>query len=875
MAGAATVGSPADRQWPLAGRDREIAAALHALDAGARLVSIHGPTGVGKSRLLAEIAGRLAATGRHTVQLGGSAILSVVPLGALSAQFPGLSPYDGTSPDPARLFAEASSALAGSSEGRPTVLLVDDATLLDGASMLLVAQLAAAGRVSLVVTLRPGDPLPETLVATWNAARDLRLDLEALDAEAARSLIEAALGGVVAHRTVTTLHSASGGNPLYLRELVLGARAAGSLADSTGVWQLAGAASATPTLRELVLARIGQLDATARDVLERLAVCGELRPDQLAGDPTAVVRPALAALETAGLVEVTASGASIAEPVHATVLTESMSRLRVEDILGEQAALLAAKAGGSPDLLQVTLWQLEAGLPVDADVILTATRLAAGTGDHASILRLAGAGLRAHPDHAELLLLLADAQLRTGQVDAALATLARHPSGANLAGRGGARTARLIAVAQLTGRGPLAALAVLDESLGNGPAHPALELTRAAALVAAGRPTDAERVAREAAPLLGDGEEARIRVLHARSIALACMGREDDALAAAAEAVAFAEATDGTVLGLCRAETQLAQATVLHLAGRYGQARTTAVRALAEAADTGDEILGRSIEFLLGRIALDAGHLASAERWLAETISGATSVGPPGLAGLARLSLTAAQGASGALELARATLAAVPEDLVPASWYALARAWADRGGDIDTTLRHSAEAAASALAGGNVALAATAWQVAIELDRPDAAAEPLRAMASSTGSRLVALLADHATAAAAGDHARLLEIADAWEERDGLRLAAAAAATAARALGSSRTAASARARAEDLVRRCDGLDTPVVRQPDGVSPLTPREREIATLAAAGSTSKQIAAQLFLSSRTVDNHLQSVYTKLGITGRQALAEAFRR
>lgn len=872
MSSSATVGSPADRQWPLVGRDRDLEAALHAIEAGARLVSVHGPTGVGKSRLLAEIATRLAASGMHTVQLGGSAILAVVPLGALSAQFPGLSPYDGTTPDPARLFAEASAALARAAEGRASVLLVDDATLLDSASMLLVAQLAAAGRIRLVVSLRPGDPLPEHLVVSWNAARDLRIDLEPLGIDAARSLLESALGGTVAHRTVATLLSASGGNPLYLRELVLGARDSGTLTDATGVWQLAGDLSATPTLRELVLARLGQLDAPARDVLERLAVCGDLRPDQLPGDPATVVRPALAALEAAGLVDVAATGVTIVEPVHATVLTGSMSRLRVEDILAEQAALLAARAGGSPDLLQVTLWQLEAGLAVDADVILTATRLAAGTGDHAAILRLAGAGLRAHPDHAELLLLQADAQLRTGQVDAALATLARHPSGANLAGSGGARIARLIALAQLTGRGPLAALAVLDESLGDGPAHPALELTRAAALVAAGRPADAERAARGVAPLLGDSEEARIRVLHARAVALACMGREEEALDAAAQAVAFAEATDGKVIGLCRAETQLAQATVQHLSGRYDVARTTAVGALAEAADTGDEILGRSIEFLLGRIALDAGHLAPATRWLAETISGATSVGPPGLAVLARLSLTAAHGAAGDLGPARATLAAVPEDLVPASWLALARAWAEGGGDVDTTLQHAADAARTALAHGNVILAATAWQVAIELDRPDAAVEPLRAMAADSGSTLVALLADHADAAARGDHDRLLALADTWEERDALRLAAAAAAAAARALGTSRTAASARARAEDLVRRCDGLDTPVVRLSDAVSPLTPREREIAGLAAAGATSKQIAAQLFLSSRTVDNHLQSVYTKLGIGGRAELRES---
>jgi DNA-binding CsgD family transcriptional regulator len=55
-------------------------------------------------------------------------------------------------------------------------------------------------------------------------------------------------------------------------------------------------------------------------------------------------------------------------------------------------------------------------------------------------------------------------------------------------------------------------------------------------------------------------------------------------------------------------------------------------------------------------------------------------------------------------------------------------------------------------------------------------------------------------------------------------------------------------------------------------PLTPREREIALLAAGGSTSKEIAERLFVSARTVDNHLQNVYAKLGITSRSALREA---
>ena len=54
--------------------------------------------------------------------------------------------------------------------------------------------------------------------------------------------------------------------------------------------------------------------------------------------------------------------------------------------------------------------------------------------------------------------------------------------------------------------------------------------------------------------------------------------------------------------------------------------------------------------------------------------------------------------------------------------------------------------------------------------------------------------------------------------------------------------------------------------------LTPRELEIARMAAAGLANKDIAARLYLSHRTVENKLHAVYEKLGVEGRAALAEA---
>jgi DNA-binding CsgD family transcriptional regulator len=74
---------------------------------------------------------------------------------------------------------------------------------------------------------------------------------------------------------------------------------------------------------------------------------------------------------------------------------------------------------------------------------------------------------------------------------------------------------------------------------------------------------------------------------------------------------------------------------------------------------------------------------------------------------------------------------------------------------------------------------------------------------------------------------------------------------------------------------CEGARTPLLAHGPIVADLTPREREVALMAAQGMSSRQIADKLGVSVRTVDNQLGRVYTKLAVTGRRELAEVVDR
>jgi DNA-binding CsgD family transcriptional regulator len=150
--------------------------------------------------------------------------------------------------------------------------------------------------------------------------------------------------------------------------------------------------------------------------------------------------------------------------------------------------------------------------------------------------------------------------------------------------------------------------------------------------------------------------------------------------------------------------------------------------------------------------------------------------------------------------------------------------------------------------------------------------ERLQVLAGQVEGRLVEAKALHGRALLAGDPGDLARAADRFAGMDAELLAAEAAwdtSVAGQRNGDSRRASASAQRAAALTDRCEGAATPALQPASARATLTTMERQVSLLAASRRSTKDIAAELHISARTVSNHLQRVYTKLGINSREEL------
>jgi hypothetical protein len=78
-------------------------------------------------------------------------------------------------------------ALRERAQGRPIVLVVDDAHLLDRVSAALVQHLATTAGVLVIATVRSGEPCPDAIVSLWKDCGARRLGLRRLEDTATSS----------------------------------------------------------------------------------------------------------------------------------------------------------------------------------------------------------------------------------------------------------------------------------------------------------------------------------------------------------------------------------------------------------------------------------------------------------------------------------------------------------------------------------------------------------------------------------------------------------------------------------------------------------------------------------------------------------------
>ncbi|MGZ6709413.1 MAG: helix-turn-helix transcriptional regulator [Solirubrobacteraceae bacterium] len=887
--------------------DRALATARSGTSATFAMV---GEPGIGKTALLDHAAER--ATGMRVLRARGVESEMQIPFASLLELLrPALGGLDqipepqaialeralALRPGPAQeqfaVGAATLSLLAAHAEPGPVAVLVDDAHWIDAASaqaLLFAFRRLLADPIAVLVAVREGEP------SLLDGAGLPTLRIGGLTgAEAALLLPE------LAPAATERLHGATAGNPLALLELA--ATANGLALAPEGAPLLVSAGISRAFLR-----RAEGLDEPARRalVLAATSETGELAVLERAAARLGIELAALDGAERAGLVRRRDGALEFRHPLARSAIYAEASAGERRDVHRALAAALpdrdadrrawhlAAAAVGSDDAASAALEQAGArsrdrsAYATAAAAFERAGRLAAGPERRGRLLREAAAmhWLAGGADRAVALL----DEARASTADPAELVEVDRLAGHIATRRGPVMRGHAILIAAAERAEPDAAVAMLAEA--------------ASACFYAGSTAEMLSVAERARTRLADDASVRARFLAARARGMARIGAGDAAAGAAAiaEAIALAEASaelrdDLELLPWLAAGPIFAREagfgrSLLEHALRTARARA-AVGALPPVLN------------LLARDQATSDRWAVAETSYREAIDLARETRQQtdlvfGLAGLAWL-----QGRRGREQECRAG-AAEALALCDELGTRLHEIWATAAlGDLELGLGRAAAAAEHferqerllgelGITDADLSPAPELVDAYVRLGRGDDAereAAAFTAAAAAKGQpwslaralRCQGLLAGEAAFAGAFEqalrhHAQTPDVFEAARTQVayGQRLRRTRQRVLARAQLRAALATFERldarpwadhARAE-LAATGERLQR---RDPATTDELTPQELQIALLLCAGRTTREAAAALFISPKTVEYHLRHVYRKLGVHSREALAQ----
>jgi DNA-binding NarL/FixJ family response regulator len=814
---------------------------------------------------------------------------------------------------------------------KPLVLVLDDFHWADGASVELLGALLhrpPAAAVLIALAHRPR-PLPDrfsgALERAHRSSQVTSIELGALTPAEARELLGEGVD-------VAAFYEESGGNPFYLEQL---ARSAGT--TRTGESSLADIGVPSPVAASLS-EELAALSDRGRLVLEGAAVAGDPFEPELAataaGTSESAAIDGVDELLELDLVRETdvPRRFRFRHPLVRRAVYEATPggwRLGAHERCAQALAARGASAAVQAHHVERSAREGDLGaVAVLREAGEAAVRLAPASAAHwfAAALRLLPEKVSAH-ERVELLLGRADALTGAGHFDdshsALLDALAIVPEDAHVMR---ARLARACAgVESVLGRHEQARarLATALEGLPNSGSPEAVALMIELALNGLWRTRyDAMRESAEravaTARVLGDAPLAAA-ALAVRALADSMMGATERAESERSEAAALVDSlSDDELARRLDAAAWLAGAE-LYL-DQYANADEHARRALAVARATGQGELFLILAQTLGGVWRVRGKLAEAGELLDGGIEAARLLGNTQALVSSLWSRSAVALTVGDVELALANaqesvdLSQDLDDAFQSAWAAVRLAGAltetgqsERGVELLVSFAGGEEL--TLIPGGRRAycleLLTRSWLALDRRAEAERAAGYAQAWASTVQLPMAAAWADRATAAVAlsvGDSAqaaeRALSAADVADEHGAPIDAALSRKLAGRALahaGRRDRAATELQRAARAFEECGALryrdeaerelrklghrvhrrTRPGKADANGLESLTGRELQVARLVVDRKTNPEIAAELFLSKKTVETHMRNIFRKLGVSSRVELARAVER